>query len=154
MSMEIAISPAGRLHAEAAPDLTPRVDERLGRRVVEAFKAGNADGLLFLATGLIGMPLPPSLAYWREFAQKYIQRLCHQPIEPCAPAPLLPVGPAEAAELVLRAPPMRGGTEFLSSGLLTRLWTELGSLIEQQTADGGFGAWLRTHGPSGTPWAG
>ena len=147
MSLEIALSPAGRLQAEAAPDLTPRVDERTAHRIAAAFKAGNAEGLLFLVAGLTGIPLPSVLAYWRGFAQRYVQRLCHQPIEPAAAAPLLSLEPAEATELVLQAPPMRGGAEFLSPGLLARLWTELGSVIERQTAADGFGAWLKTHGP-------
>ena len=97
VSLEIAISPAGRLRAEPAPELAPRVEDGLARRVVEAFEAGNARGLLHLATDSAGLPLPPSLAYWRDFARAYIQRLCHQPLEPSAPAPLLPIEPAETA---------------------------------------------------------
>ncbi len=147
MSLEIAISPAGHLHVEAAPELSPRVDERLGRRVAEAFGTGSAQGLLLLASALVGAPLPPSLTYWRDFAQKYVQRLCHHAIEPAAPALRLSIEPAEVAELVLRAPPMRGGAEFLNPGLLARLWDELGGLIEQETAHGGFGAWLKAHHP-------
>jgi hypothetical protein len=33
MFLEIVISSAGCLHAQAAPELTPRVNERLGRRL-------------------------------------------------------------------------------------------------------------------------
>ena len=148
VSLEITISPAGRLAAAPAPELTPRVDERPARRITDAFAAGSADGLLLLATELVAVPLPPSPAYWRDFARRYLQRLCHAGSDPAAPAPLVLAEPSELAELVLQAPPMRGGAEFLGPDLLAALWHDLGALIQRETADGGLAAWLQTrHSP-------
>ena len=149
MSLEITISPAGRLAAEAAPELAPRVDERPARRITEAFAAGSAEGLLLLATDLVAVPLPPAPVYWRDFARRYLQRLCLAELDPAAPAPLVPADPSELAELVLQAPPMRGGAEFLGPDLLATLWGDLGALIQRETAGSGLAAWLQTR-PA--PW--
>lgn len=148
MSLEIAISPFGRLSAEPTPDATPRLDERPARQITQAFGRGNAEGLLgLLAAELITLPLPPSAAYWRDFSRRYFQRLCHAATEPAGPAPLLPAERAELAELLLQAPPMRGGGEFLSTDRLAALWQDLGTLIQRETADAGLDAWLKAHHP-------
>lgn len=134
------------MHLEAAPDAAARLDERLGRRLAEAFAAGNGEGLLLAATALVGTSLPPALAYWRDFAKSYVQQLCHEAVDPVEAAPLLPSEPGVMAELALQAPPMRGA-EYLHPGLLAGLWEELGRVIQRDTAVDGFTGWLKTHHP-------
>ena len=36
MSFEVAISPAGRLAVESAPEIVPHLEERAERRIIEA----------------------------------------------------------------------------------------------------------------------
>ncbi len=148
MSLEIAISPAGRLSIEPAPDATPPLDERTARRITEAFATRSAEGLLrLLSRDLVTLPLPISLAYWRDFARRYLQRLCQAGADPAAPAPMVSIEPDEVAELILQAPPMRGAAEFLTPPLLAALWWDLGALIQRETTAEGFAGWLKTHHP-------
>ena len=148
VSLEIAISPAGRLSTEPAPEATPRLDERWARRIAEGFAVGSAEGVVgLLAADLVALPLPPSLAYWRDFARQYLLRLCHTGADPDGPAPLVEIESAEIAELVLQAPPMRGGAEYLTADLLAARWRELGALIQRETATGGIAAWLKANHP-------
>ena len=148
VSLEIIISPAGRLSAEPAPDAAPPLDDGPARRIAAAFATRSAEGLLrLLAPDLVALPLPPSLAYWREFARRYLQRLCQAGADPAAPAPVVSIEPAEVAELILQAPPMRGGAEFLTPPVLAALWWDLGALIQRETTAEGFAAWLKSHHP-------
>src|SRR5258708_39139567 len=113
MSFGIAISPAGRLFVEALPELAPALEEKWSARLHQAFEASAAEGLLWLATEALTLPVPPGLAYWRDFARRYLQGLCHLGCAEGEAAPPLPAAPGELAEFTLQAPPMRGG-EFLS----------------------------------------
>jgi non-specific serine/threonine protein kinase len=146
MSLEISISPGGGLFVGRMPDVLPEVNERWIARLTEAFEKSAADGLLLLATDALTLQLPPSASYWWDFSRLYLQRLCHTGTAESGPAPLLPAGRAEIAELNLQAPPMRGG-EFLVPELLETLWRGLGALISRETAEEGLAAWLKAKNP-------
>ena len=149
MPPEIAISPAGRLFIEpvppegTAPDdpAAPAADARWTVRIEAAFAASSADGLLLLGAEAVGLRLPPSAAYWRDFGSSYLQRLCQTGTgtgeNDTAAAPILPADPGELATLTLQAPPMRGG-EFLTPDLLATLWRDLGELVARETASTGL----------------
>ena len=119
------------------------------RLLTAAFATGTAEGLLLLATEPIGPSASSSVAYWRDFARRYLQRLCQTSLDATAAAPLLPDEPSVWAELVLQAPPMRGGAEFLTPALLAGLWRQLGTLIQRETAKDGVAAWLKSRR---VPW--
>jgi superfamily II DNA or RNA helicase len=146
MSLEIAISPRSRLFVERAAEIVPEVNEKWSLRLQAAFDASAADGLLLLATDALTLPLPPSPAYWRDFARGYLQRLCHTAGVDGGPVPLLPSERDELSEFVQEAPPMRGG-EFLTSDLLERLWQEFGGLVVRESATTGLSGWLKSKNP-------
>ena len=146
MSLEISISPGGRLCVGRMPDILPEVNEKWIARLTEAFDTSAADGLLLLATDALTLQLPPSPSYWRDFSRLYLQRLCHTGNSEGGPAPVLPAAGAEMAEFTLQAPPMRGG-EFLVPALLETLWRDLGALISHETAENGLVAWLKAKNP-------
>jgi superfamily II DNA or RNA helicase len=146
MSLEIAISPGGRLFLERAAELVPVVNERWVSRLEAAFEASSAAGLLLLATDALTLSLPPSPAYWRDFARGYLQRLCHTGGLEVGPVPLLPSEPDRLSEFVQQAPPMRGG-EFLTSDLLESLWQAFGALMIRESAGIGLSGWLKSRNP-------
>ncbi len=78
MSLEIALSPAGRLSVELTPRRRRRgIDARWAARSQAAFADSNADGLDPARGGALSATrLPPTPAYWRDFARAYLQRLC------------------------------------------------------------------------------
>src|ERR1700747_1003719 len=71
MSLEIAISPGGRLFVERVAELVPVVNEKWALRLQTAFDASAAEGLLLLATDALTVSVPPSPTYWRGFARGF-----------------------------------------------------------------------------------
>jgi len=146
MSFEITLSPAGRLAVERVPEQTPAVEEKWIARIEAALESSSEEGLVFLAGEAGGIALPPSPTYWRDFARLYLQRLCQTSGAAEGAAPVLPVPEEEELEaFTQQAPPMRGG-EFLTAGLLGKLWLTIGEFIHHQSAEKGFAAWLKSHG--------
>jgi superfamily II DNA or RNA helicase len=146
MSLEIAISPGGRLFLERVAEIVPAVSEKWASRLQSAFDASSAEGLLLLATDALTLSLPPSPTYWRDFACGYLQRLCHTGGVNGGPAPLLPAKRDKLSEFVQEAPPMRGG-EFLTSDLLEKVWQEFGALVTLESAATGLSGWLKSKNP-------
>ncbi|MCC6853440.1 MAG: DEAD/DEAH box helicase [Rubrivivax sp.] len=116
-----ALTPSGhlRLLSDAeAPPLAPALAERLAA----AFARGCGPGLLELGARDVASVLPPLLAWWRDFAARYVSALCATP----EGAPIAVAAPdaAALAALAADAPPMRGA-EYLSGEVLAALWAEL-----------------------------
>jgi superfamily II DNA or RNA helicase len=146
MSLEIAISPGGRLSVERMSEAMPEVSDKWVSRLQSAFEASAAEGLLLLASDALTLGVPPSLTYWRDFARDYLQRLCHTAgVDDRAVRPL-PFERGARWEFVQEAPPMRGG-EFLTSDLLERLWHEFGALVSRESAATGLSVWLKSKNP-------
>ena len=78
MSLELAISPAGRMHLEHLPG-NPDLDPAAQARIERAYAQGDGPGLLHLGAVELTTWLPPSLAFGRELAQGYMARLCAVP---------------------------------------------------------------------------
>src|SRR5215217_7607811 len=77
-ALELAISPAGRMHLEHVPghsDLDPAAQARIER----AYAQDDSHGLLHLGAVELTTWLPPSLAFGRELAQGFMARLCAVP---------------------------------------------------------------------------
>ena len=87
MSLDLAFTPSGRVIAvEDSAEETLRLDGSMeasadGRlkKAAKTFAASQAEGLFLLATERFDGPLPPSLAFWRDFAARYLTALCHTP---------------------------------------------------------------------------
>jgi len=143
------LTPQGHLiYAEAESAEVKAVPEPTGEQLRRAFKKSSAEGLLQLATLRQEAALPPALAYWRTFGERYLTELCHSPEHEGVPvAPPAPPA-ADLAAMVEAAPPMLGG-EYLQTGTLERLWAELDECVREGVAatPGGLSAWLRARSP-------
>ena len=125
MSRELILTPAG--HLLLREDEAERTDgpNAWMKRVVDAFLSCQAAGLFALAATRPDTPPSPSLSFWRDFACRYLTRLCRTPefagdrLDPIDP----PV-PAEVATILLSVPPMQGG-EYLNLDMLQGLWIDL-----------------------------
>ena len=53
-------------------------------RIERAFSQGQGAGLVHLATTEVTTALPPGLAFAREFAQRYVTRLCRVWVAPAS----------------------------------------------------------------------
>src|ERR1700687_2047543 len=120
MTMNLSISPHGRLFVETAPDSK----EAAAKRIIEAFADSSSRGILHLSTTELQASLPADFSFARDLGRAYLTQLCHTP-EIAGQAEFPPVSPpteGDLAAMVLSAPPMRG-LEYLNSGLLKE-WGE------------------------------
>jgi len=150
--LDIALTPAGHLILAEADGsdsvLATSLPETVAHRLREAFKKGQNELLLCLATLPDRAVLPPVFAFCRGLGERYLTELCHIPepaenLRQALPAPL-----DALAEMVASAPPMRGG-EYLRTQTLAALWEELDAAVrgEIATLAGGLNEWLRRRSP-------
>ncbi len=151
MNGGLKITPEGKLlwvqgEMDAATSVPPAVQRRIG----DAFTKGESSGLLHLASVELQSHLPPELAYFRDFAREYLQRLCHTPglENQASPQAVSPPAPEDLAFRCMQAPPMQG-LEYLNADVLLRLWTQLDELVRSEitTFPGGTSAYLKDKNP-------
>src|ERR1700730_6055232 len=113
------LTPHGSLRLDQAEDEFS-LEDGLAERLEKCFTRGSGHGLLQLGAGEAGTRLPLSLAWWRDFALRFVPDLCalgetRQSDERRAfPAP----SASDPAALVVKAPPMQGG-EYRQRDVLT-----------------------------------
>lgn len=133
------LTPHGRLTLVQDDDAAA-VEAELAQRLQNAFARGSGHGLLQLGANEIGVVLPPTLSYWREFAAQHVTAVCTLPdtgAEP--PKAHVPVPPnSELDQLVLAAPPMTGA-EYLTATVLSALWQELDAAFRLELSESKFG---------------
>ena len=77
-SIAPVLAPSGRLKLQTAEGATALPPEQAARLYRE-FARGSGHGLLSLGLDDVGSPLPPSLAYWRQLATRYMAAVCALP---------------------------------------------------------------------------
>ena len=127
------LTPQGHLRLVADVDMLP-LHEALPARLDAAFSLGAGHGLLRLGASEVGSALPPALAWWRDFAARYVTALCATPedgeIDVALPdAPTLDT-------LIAEAPPMTG-VEYLTPDVLSALWAEIDAALRSELAVSG-----------------
>lgn len=112
----------------------------------QVFATDWRGGLFALAAGKSLVKDSLTLRYWQQFAQRYVNALCHVPASSQS-ITIEPPTPADFATLVLTAPPMRGG-EYLSGDVLRQIWEELDRWSQAAIhAAGGLSSFLAEHAP-------
>jgi non-specific serine/threonine protein kinase len=105
--------------------------------------------LLYLGFSDPGTPLSESLAFWREFAGLFTEKVLKTPeLENLYEPFHIPVVIEEINRLLLRTPLMTG-TDYLDTDLLHRLWTELNADFTAafMSQDGSVADFIRTYRP-------
>ena len=119
-------------------------------KIQRAFHDGQAPGLLYLATAELKTDLPPTLAFARSFAQRYVTHLCHLGEAAVLEEEELIAPPAETElnNIALEAPPMKG-LEYLDSAVLRTAWIELDTHVRTEILASGKGlrAYLHEKNP-------
>ena len=102
------------------------VSSAAAARIERAFAEGQGAGLVHLATAELTTPLTPGLMFARDFAQRYLTRLCHLgDAQPESPGVLVELPSDEALEtLTLEAPPIKG-LEYLDAAMLAMAWRDM-----------------------------
>ena len=134
-TLSLVLTPHGSLRLDRVEDEMP-LDDRLAERLEKNFARGSGHGLLHLGAAEAGTSLPSALAWWRDFAMRFIAELCS--LGETASRRALPAPSAsELAALVDEAPPMRG-CEYLRPKSLVEFWREIGQALETELAESGL----------------
>jgi SNF2-related domain/SNF2 Helicase protein/Helicase conserved C-terminal domain len=144
------LTPHGRLNL-VQDKAAAAVDAELAQRVQSAFARGSGHGLLQLGANEIGVALPATLSYWREFAGIYVTAICTRPdavTRQCKDHVPVPAD-SELDQFVLAAPPMTGA-EYLTAAVLRDLWQELDQSFwdELSEANCGVEEFLKRRNPA------
>ena len=143
-------TPHGRLSLVPASD-APLLEASAASRLQAAFERGSGHGLLQLGAGEVATALPAVLAYWRDFAVRYVTSLCTLPDaeDGVSKFEVAPPSQQVLAALAAAAPPM-AGAEYVTEAALERLWHELESALRDEvlTARGTVQEFLRRHDPA------
>ena len=129
------VTPNGRLLVAPVRGAPP-LDGSLRLRLEKAFARGEGHGLLQLGAGEAGVALPAELAWWRDFAARYMTALCAVPESEPGGAP----GPVEAPDaralgaIASDAPPMTGA-EYLTAPVLRALWKALDAALREELSE-------------------
>lgn len=127
-AVSLQLTPRGHLLLVLDAD-SSALSADLEQQLVEAFAVGGGTGLFYLGSTQVGTVLPPVLAWWRDFAARYVTAVCA-------------VG--EGTDIVMAtpdtrlleawisdAPPMQG-EEYLTAQVLSDLWSETGLALSKQ----------------------
>jgi len=103
-------TPLGHLRLVEDLDI-PNLPAALHGRLIAAFDSGVGHGLLQLGATEIGTVLPPTLAWLREFASRYVTALCATAED----AEIVVPAPSDAAlEVIIDNAPPIPGSEYLT----------------------------------------
>jgi len=120
------LTPRGHLLLASESDAPP-LPRALAQRLTDAFARGPGHGLLHLGAAEVGSILPSAWAWWRDFAASYVTALCATP-----EANVIAVPDDQALDAsIADAPPMTG-VEYLTTDVLTALWTELDTALRDE----------------------
>jgi len=128
----LRITPAGHLLPAEQPEHVRQASPAI-RRILDAFRRSSAQGLFELAAHSASGGLPPDLAYWRDFAGRYLAEVCHTPAGIATPE-IVPPPPADDLSVVLLSVPPMPGAEYINLETLAALWVSLDEWVRAEAA--------------------
>ncbi|HUQ07081.1 MAG TPA: DEAD/DEAH box helicase [Kofleriaceae bacterium] len=144
--LALAVTPAGHLVLRAG-EASDAIAADVAARLKAAFEAGVGPGLVQLGAAEVSTALPPSIAFWRDLATRYVAAVCARG-ESDADGTADTLRPPDAetlAAIAAAAPPMTGG-EYVSAELLAAQWQLLDGAFRDAVAagDGSAATFLRS----------
>lgn len=122
------LTPQGHLRLAVDSDVPP-LPSALHDRLAAAFARDAGHGLLQLGACEVASALPPALAWWRDFAARYVTALCATPEGGDIAVAVPDTATLEA--LIADLPPMVGA-EYLTSEILAALWAQLDAALQSE----------------------
>lgn len=145
--LTLSFSPSGHLYLYSEPETFETLSHAAAEKIKSFFSFSDAVGLLRLGLTHFTEPLPPSFAYWQQFAQLFITAMCKSTHSNDPLLPQVPFPHAEAALLINQAPFMRG-SEYLTVETVSELWQRLASALADEVAFGSLEKRMLTRSPT------
>ena len=148
MTIELGITPHGRLHCYRSPE-DKSAEVQVPSVVGKAFEKGIGDGLFALAARRNTAELSPGFRFWGEFACIYLTARCN--LSTSSVRSMQPVEFSQSPELdrLLRSAPPMKGAEYLSHAVFEHAWATLDLWLCEAVnrAGGDFAEFLRKRAP-------
>ena len=129
--LTLAVSPSGRLRLLEDPD-APSLDPRPAKAIAAAFAGGTAAGLFHLGAIEVSSQLPPALGFFRDFARRFVARLCAiGDLEEQGAEIHVPVPPGVLDRLAGETPPL-AGAEYVDTARLQTWWADLETFFREE----------------------
>jgi len=147
MMNDLTISPHGHLLLRPAP--AGAAEAKVSEKLLAAYGASAARGMLYSASEELAAVLPPSFDFARSIARLYLANLCKAATgEPGESVPTLAAPLSDFERAILQAPPMTG-LEYLTPEVLAAWWRDLDALARSEIAQhsGGAQSYLRERNP-------
>lgn len=147
-TLSLALSPHGKLYLHQEPDEGGSLDESSRNRIKEGFEKSSGRGLLVLAGDEITSHLSPIFSYFRDIGRRYLTEVCRLPEDGAGHIPEIPP-PRSDLETLSLSPPLMRGAEYLNTGVLEALWTEMDQGFREEAASlpGGMKAYIGARYP-------
>jgi len=119
-ALSLQLTPRG--HLLLVPDADgPVLPADIRQGLANAFAKNAGHGLFNLGSMQVGTVLPPVLAWWRDIVARYVTALCA--VGEGGDTNIAPPDTNALEALIADAPPMLGA-EYLTSQVLSTLWSE------------------------------
>ena len=151
MDCQLVVTPSSRLAVrETQSNVSGALAEDVGQgKLIRLFADSIPEGIFQLACTRFESSLPPDFAYWQNFSQSYLTKLCHIPETTGARIDAIdPPSHGELEEVLQSAPPMPGG-EYLTTGTLETIWRDLDGWVRDQILryENGLAGFLKDRAP-------
>ena len=145
--LQLAITPSGMLRCVDSPMAAIGDDALLKRLAVTMAAEGQGAALFSLGALKPSSALHPTVAYWHDFASRYVIELCHTPEAADVLDPIEPLPTSELSRFYLSLPPMLGA-EYVSVATLAALWDEMDAWVGRTVAEaGGLSLFMAAYAP-------
>lgn len=115
---DLTITPQGHLRVRDVP--TNAANRSMPTRLIDAYLASPAQGMLVSATRENAVLMPASLEFTRSIAQLYLASLCRAVLaEGCQDVPDIPPPSSDLQRAIVQAPPITG-LEYLTLDVLNQ----------------------------------
>lgn len=117
--------------------------------LVRRYHAEPETWLLWLSFADPDLPLPPTLAFWRDFTVSFAEQLAHLPdVEALRERATVDLSEAASQHWCAQAP-LGPGVEYLSSAFLQHLWASLHTIFRRliRAYDGTVEAFIHSYRP-------
>ncbi len=150
-SLDIVIRPDGLLlEWSDSSDRYPEASAQFQQDLFRHYHADSGTWLLLLGLADPALPLPPTLSFWRDFAGSFAEQLTHlAELEKLREKATVALEASDLEGWLVRAP-IGSGSEYLSQGLLQRLWTTLHDAYRRLISayDGSVEAFIHEYRPN------